>query len=55
VRAEYGICPVIVVMHRYMGLSDLMKDIKQDPQSFFGDEFLEHKVLTKLIELVPTR
>jgi cullin-associated NEDD8-dissociated protein 1 len=43
---------IVVMMYRYMGLSDLMKEIKQDPQSFLGDETLEHKVLAKVLELV---
>ncbi|KAI0063091.1 TIP120-domain-containing protein [Artomyces pyxidatus] len=37
---------------RYMGLSDLMKEIKQDPQAFLGDENTELKVLKQVMALV---
>ncbi|KAA1468316.1 TIP120-domain-containing protein [Dentipellis sp. KUC8613] len=37
---------------RYMGLSDLMKEIKVDPQSFLGDENAEMKVLRQVLQLV---
>ncbi|KAH9075666.1 TIP120-domain-containing protein [Lactarius deliciosus] len=37
---------------RYMGLSDLMKEIKLDPQSFLGDESVEIKVLGQVLQLV---
>ncbi|KAI0309094.1 hypothetical protein OF83DRAFT_1026529, partial [Amylostereum chailletii] len=37
---------------RYMGLSDLMKEVKLDPQSFLGDETMESKVLTQVLKLV---
>ncbi|THH17136.1 hypothetical protein EW146_g3609 [Bondarzewia mesenterica] len=37
---------------RYMGLSDLMKEIRADPQSFFGDETMEMKVLRQVLQLV---
>jgi cullin-associated NEDD8-dissociated protein 1 len=35
-----------------MGLSDLMKEIKLDPQSFLGDESVEIKVLGQVLQLV---
>jgi hypothetical protein len=38
--------------NRYMGLSDLMKEIKLDPQSFLGDESVEIKVLGQVLQLV---
>ena len=38
--------------NRYMGLSDLMKEIKHDPQSFLGDESVEIKVLQQVLQLV---
>jgi cullin-associated NEDD8-dissociated protein 1 len=38
--------------HRYMGLSDLMKEIRQDPQAFLGDELSENKVLNQVLKLV---
>ncbi|KZV77591.1 TIP120-domain-containing protein [Peniophora sp. CONT] len=37
---------------RYMGLSDLMKEVSQDPQSFLGDETSEIKVLNQVLKLV---
>jgi cullin-associated NEDD8-dissociated protein 1 len=37
---------------RYMGLSDLMGEIKQDPSSFLGDEAVENKVLKQVMALV---
>lgn len=37
---------------RFMGLNDLMLEIKQDPNSFFGDETTETKVLRQVIKLV---
>ncbi|KAH9982078.1 TIP120-domain-containing protein [Lactifluus volemus] len=37
---------------RYMGLSDLMKEIKLDPQAFLGDESIEFKVLGQVLQLV---
>ncbi|KAI0271714.1 TIP120-domain-containing protein [Gloeopeniophorella convolvens] len=37
---------------RYMGLSDLMKEIKLDPQTFLGDESMELKVLKQVLQLV---
>ncbi|KAI5120871.1 hypothetical protein M0805_008243 [Coniferiporia weirii] len=38
--------------HRYMGLTDLMSEIKQDPNNFYGDETMEHKVLQRVLKLV---
>jgi len=38
--------------NRYMGLSDLMKEIKQDPQAFLGDESVELRVLGQVLQLV---
>ena len=38
--------------YRYMGLSDLMKEIKQDPQAFLGDESIELRVLGQVLQLV---
>jgi hypothetical protein len=35
-----------------MGLSDLMKEIKLDPQAFLGDESIELKVLGQVLQLV---
>lgn len=35
-----------------MGLNDLMLEIKQDPNSFFGDETTENKVLRQVLKLV---
>jgi hypothetical protein len=37
---------------RYMGLNDLMAEIKQDPASFLGDEAIESKVLRQVLLLV---
>lgn len=38
--------------HRYMGLTDLMTEIKQDSNSFSGDETMENKVLQHVLKLV---
>jgi hypothetical protein len=35
-----------------MGLNDLMTEIKQDPNSFQGDEAVENKVLNQVLSLV---
>ncbi|KAG8220729.1 armadillo-type protein [Butyriboletus roseoflavus] len=35
-----------------MGLNDLMLEIKQDPNSFFGDETTENKVIRQVLKLV---
>ncbi|KAH7907426.1 armadillo-type protein [Hygrophoropsis aurantiaca] len=37
---------------RFMGLNDLMNEIKQDPTSFLGDEPTENKVLKQVLQLV---
>ena len=37
---------------RFMGLNDLMSEIKQDPSSFSGDEASENKVLKQVLALV---
>ncbi|TEB18995.1 ARM repeat-containing protein, partial [Coprinellus micaceus] len=37
---------------RYMGLNDLMTEIKQDPNSFQGDESVENRVLNQVLSLV---
>ncbi|KAI0075919.1 ARM repeat-containing protein [Panus rudis PR-1116 ss-1] len=38
--------------YRYMGLNDLLLEIKQDPNNFLGDETLENKVLLQVLKLV---
>ena len=35
-----------------MGLNDLLLEIKQDPNSFLGDETTENKVLKQVLALV---
>ncbi|KAG7450909.1 ARM repeat-containing protein [Guyanagaster necrorhizus] len=37
---------------RFMGLNDLMTEIRQDPSSFTGDEQMETKVLNQVLALV---
>ncbi|KAH7884046.1 armadillo-type protein [Phlebopus sp. FC_14] len=37
---------------RFMGLNDLMNEIKQDPNSFIGDEATENKILRQVLQLV---
>ena len=37
---------------RFMGLNDLMSEIRQDPTSFTGDEGIENKVLNQVLTLV---
>jgi cullin-associated NEDD8-dissociated protein 1 len=37
---------------RFMGLNDLMTEIKQDPSAFQGDEAIENKVLNQVLSLV---
>ncbi|CAK5269861.1 unnamed protein product [Mycena citricolor] len=37
---------------RFMGLNDLMNEIKQDPTAFLGDEATENKVLNQVLALV---
>jgi cullin-associated NEDD8-dissociated protein 1 len=36
----------------FMGLNDLMNEIKQDPNNFLGDEATENKVLRQVMALV---
>jgi cullin-associated NEDD8-dissociated protein 1 len=40
---------------RFMGLNDLMSEIKQDQTSFIGDEPTETKVLKQVLSLVEDR
>lgn len=39
-------------MCRYMGLTDLSKEVQSDPQSFLGEEGTELKVLKQVLALV---
>lgn len=39
-------------VYRYMGLNDLLLEIKQDPSNFLGDESMESKVLKQVLALV---
>ena len=39
-------------MLRYMGLNDLLLEIKQDANNFLGDEGMESKVLRQVLSLV---
>jgi hypothetical protein len=50
--AFYAVGCLLELRNRYMGLSDLMKEIKLDPQSFLGDESVEIKVLGQVLQLV---
>lgn len=43
------------VLDRFMGLNDLMSEIKQDPASLIGDEATETKVLKQVLSLVEDR
>lgn len=43
---------VFDIVYRFMGLNDLMTEIKQDPTSFQGDEPIENKVLSMVLSLV---
>ena len=40
------------VHRRYMGLNDLLVAIKEDPNTFLGDEPTENKVLRQVLALV---
>jgi hypothetical protein len=51
-RAASGDCTPVDSMKRFMGLNDLMSEIKQDPTSFTGDETMENKVLRQVLALV---
>ena len=42
----------LIVRVRYMGLNDLLLEIKQDQNSFIGDESMENKVLKQVLTLV---
>lgn len=42
----------LTINDRFMGLNDLMTEIKQDPASFQGDEPVENKVLNTVLSLV---
>ena len=37
---------------RFMGLQDLMSEIRQDANNFLGDEVVETKVLSQVLKLV---
>jgi hypothetical protein len=39
-------------LSRFMGLNDLMNEIKQDQNCFLGDEAVENKVLYQVLALV---
>jgi hypothetical protein len=39
-------------LSRFMGLNDLMNEIRADPNSFLGDENVENKVLNQVLTLV---
>ena len=41
-----------LVFCSYMGLTDLMNEIKQDSSSFLGDENVEARVLRQVLGLV---
>lgn len=49
-------CPwsraINIQLYRFMGLNDLMAEIRQDPTSFQGDESMEIKVLNTVLSLV---
>lgn len=38
--------------YRFMGLNDLMTEVKQDASAFQGDEAVENKVLKQVLDLV---
>ena len=38
--------------YRYMGLNDLLLEIKQDQTNFLGDETMENRVLKQVLALV---
>ncbi|KAI5986283.1 ARM repeat-containing protein [Pisolithus marmoratus] len=42
----------LIEKHTFMGLNDLLNEIKQDPNSFLGDESVENKVLRQVLKLV---
>lgn len=43
---------MLTAWSRYMGLNDLLLEIKQDQNSFMGDESVENKVLKQVLTLV---
>ena len=45
-------CAVLTFLSSFMGLNDLMNEIKQDPNNFLGDEATENKVLRQVMALV---
>lgn len=47
-----SICAVLTFLSSFMGLNDLMNEIKQDPNNFLGDEATENKVLRQVMALV---
>ena len=55
ISGEYQRCFILdqlKINDRFMGLNDLMTEIKQDPASFQGDEPVENKVLNTVLSLV---
>ena len=40
------------ILYRFMGLQDLMSEIRQDANNFLGDEVVETKVLSQVLKLV---
>ena len=43
---------MLTFLPSFMGLNDLMNEIKQDPNNFLGDEATENKVLRQVMTLV---
>lgn len=43
---------MLTILPSFMGLNDLMNEIKQDPNNFLGDEATENKVLRQVMTLV---
>jgi hypothetical protein len=43
---------MLTFLSRFMGLNDLMNEIKQDSNNFLGDEATENKVLRQVMALV---
>ena len=50
-RAHY-VDLIIHILHRFMGLNDLMNEIRQDQNCYLGDEAVENKVLYQVLALV---
>ncbi len=42
----------LLTLYSFMGLNDLMNEIKQDPGCYTGDETSETKVLNQVLSLV---